>query len=467
MTVSLQLPSSLTLVGAAPAPVAIAPGAETTVRFRLRAGAALGAAAVVVRAQFGHAFGATAHRAVAATRQRRAPGPACRPCAAARHPGKAARDVRAALDAATGRLGVAAGGDRRAHRLPAATTRTCAPSNCSARRCRRWCMPRGRSWDTRWIAAPAIAATCSTCCARARTPKAASACGSATPDADPFVSVYAALYLVESRERGIAGARRHAGLAQPLSGNPGGRSRRAPTCLTLRQRAMAVYLLVRQGRTASNLLGRGAGAAQARPAQGLAGRCRRHADRGQLPAAATGQARARAGGQGTGARECRPSRRCSTMATTTTRHRAGVDACTCCSDTSRRLRGRSSRSHWRACSRRLRSDRYNTLSSALTVLALDAHAGHAGGPAMPTLQAAGPEGQGAADRQAARRGRRVGNVHRRRHAPVGHPGRRSAGLVPAHADRAIDRKPPPAAQGQGLEVHARLPRRQRASRSRR
>jgi uncharacterized protein YfaS (alpha-2-macroglobulin family) len=42
----------------------------------------------------------------------------------------------------------------------------------------------------------------------------------------------------------------------------------------------------------------------------------------------------------------------------------------------------------------LRTNRYNTLSSALTVLALDAHASAASGTKPPTLQAAGPTGPG-------------------------------------------------------------------------
>ncbi|NZA24758.1 alpha-2-macroglobulin family protein [Luteimonas sp. SJ-92] len=76
----------------------------------------------------------------------------------------------------------------------------------------------------------------------------------ATPDADPFVSAYTALYLVEARERGrpvppgmLDAANRY------LAGMAADRALRSQA--QLRARALAVYLLVRQGRSAGNLLG--------------------------------------------------------------------------------------------------------------------------------------------------------------------------------------------------------------------
>ncbi|MDR7133410.1 uncharacterized protein YfaS (alpha-2-macroglobulin family) [Lysobacter niastensis] len=76
----------------------------------------------------------------------------------------------------------------------------------------------------------------------------------ATPDADPFVTGYAALYLLEAREHGkpvpddvIASLNRY---LEAQAADRSGHSLPA-----LRSRALAVYLLIRQGRTASNLLG--------------------------------------------------------------------------------------------------------------------------------------------------------------------------------------------------------------------
>src|SRR5690606_642220 len=75
----------------------------------------------------------------------------------------------------------------------------------------------------------------------------------ATPEVDPFVSAYAALYLVEAGERGqavprdaIDGANRY------LRGMAADRS--LTSLAQLRARALAVYLLVRQGQNAGNLL---------------------------------------------------------------------------------------------------------------------------------------------------------------------------------------------------------------------
>jgi hypothetical protein len=76
----------------------------------------------------------------------------------------------------------------------------------------------------------------------------------ATPDADPFVTGYAALYLLEAREHGkpvpddvLASLNRY------LEAQAADRS--GSSLPALRSRALAVYLLIRQGRTASNLLG--------------------------------------------------------------------------------------------------------------------------------------------------------------------------------------------------------------------
>ncbi len=76
---------------------------------------------------------------------------------------------------------------------------------------------------------------------------------SATPQVDPFVSAYGALYLVEARERGMSVPSNTLDAAnswlQQLAAD-----RALTTLPQLRARAMAVYLLVRQGRSAGNLL---------------------------------------------------------------------------------------------------------------------------------------------------------------------------------------------------------------------
>lgn len=75
----------------------------------------------------------------------------------------------------------------------------------------------------------------------------------ATPDADPFVSVYAGLYLIEARERGLSVPDDLLSALNDyltvLAGDA------AVTGIEgLRKRALAVYLLTRQGRTTTNLL---------------------------------------------------------------------------------------------------------------------------------------------------------------------------------------------------------------------
>ncbi len=75
----------------------------------------------------------------------------------------------------------------------------------------------------------------------------------ATPDVDPFVSAYGVFYLVEARERGEP-------VPQDLlaAGNRYLASMAADSALTelhqLRARALATYLLIRQGQTATHLL---------------------------------------------------------------------------------------------------------------------------------------------------------------------------------------------------------------------
>jgi len=75
----------------------------------------------------------------------------------------------------------------------------------------------------------------------------------ATPQADDFITGYAALYLLEARERGVTVPD---DLLQSLNGylEQLAADRSKTDMDALRQRAFSVYLLVRQGRNAGNLL---------------------------------------------------------------------------------------------------------------------------------------------------------------------------------------------------------------------
>ena len=75
----------------------------------------------------------------------------------------------------------------------------------------------------------------------------------ATPDVDPFISAYAAFYLVEARERGAeVPADLLASTNRYLTHMAGDAAR--TQLHALRARALAVYVLIRQGQTATHLL---------------------------------------------------------------------------------------------------------------------------------------------------------------------------------------------------------------------
>ncbi|HVR80990.1 MAG TPA: alpha-2-macroglobulin family protein, partial [Luteimonas sp.] len=252
---TLQLPPSLTLVGAAPAALSLAPGREGTVRFRLRAGNALGAAPIVVVAQSGK------YRA-----QRRIEL-SLRPAIVARQDilvGRAdhrilLKNLRTMFD------------QRATRQLSASVSPLVAldgltaylndyPHLCTEQLLSE-AMPAlvlGAHPEFGKIVTTPTSQQPRTDLIDVLRSRQNSEGGlglwMATPDADPFVSGYAAVYLLEARERGrpvpddmLASLNRYLeAQAADRSGND---------LPVLRSRALAVYLLIRQGRTTSNLLG--------------------------------------------------------------------------------------------------------------------------------------------------------------------------------------------------------------------
>jgi len=249
-TVTLKLPKSLTLVGTAPAAVGIAPRSEATVRFRLKAGAAVGAVPIGIEVTSGK-FHAARRIEVS-----------IRPAIAWRQKLRAGRAApNAQLDEL--RRMYAAFSTRR---LSASPTPLVALDGLAAylgdypHLCTEQLLSQGfpalvyqqhpelgtlkGAKDTQGLMAELAARQNS---------EGGIGMWKAMPDGDPFASAYAALYLVEARERGVSVPE---DLMQPLNryleamaADPSDHD-----LYSLRMRAFAVYLLVRQGRTASNLL---------------------------------------------------------------------------------------------------------------------------------------------------------------------------------------------------------------------
>ncbi len=254
VTASLLLPPSLTLVGPAPRPVSIKPGGEATQRFRLRARNAPGMAPIVVKVASGKY---SAQRRIELS---------LRPATVARQDLRMGRaDRRVVLDKLRTMY------DQRATRqLSASASPLVAMDGLSAY------LHDYPHLCTEQLISQAIPAL-----VFASHPEFGNVTGppppnptqsslvdvlrsrqnregglgvwTATPDADPFVSGYAALYLLEARERGQAAPDDMLQSLNPyLEALAADRSRH--DIGFLRARALAVYLLVRQGRTASNLL---------------------------------------------------------------------------------------------------------------------------------------------------------------------------------------------------------------------
>lgn len=446
---TLQLPPALTLVGAAPPALSLAPGREGTVRFRLRAGNTLGAAPIVVIAQSGK------YRA-----QRRVEL-SLRPAIVARQDIRVGRaDHRIVLKNLRSMF------DQRATRqLSASVSPLVALDGLTAylNDYPHLCTEQLLSQALPALVLgshPEFGKIVSTPSSQPRmdlidvlrsrqNSEGGLGLWTATPDADRFVSGYAAVYLLEARERGkpvpddmLAALNRYLeAQAADRSGND---------LPALRSRTLAVYLLIRQGRTASNLLGAvheqlkrdqprtwendvaGLFVAasyqllqQDKAARGLASKAIVRANR-VAPATSPGYAYF---------------------------HNAGIDHAWTVYLVNKHFPAMVKQLQAVALERLLdplRNNSYNTLSSALTVLAMDAYAAANKQQPLPTLQAGGKDGKprniGAA----------IGQITR------GAFTARDTQLWVAPADKApawyllnqsgYDRIAPKAAQSHGLEV---------------
>lgn len=393
VAVTLQLPPSLTLVGAAPVAVTIAPRSETTVRFRVRAGHALGAQAIGIRAASGKTHAA----------QRR--------IELSLRPGVVARQdiVVGRADKRTAIQPLRAMYDQRATRqLSASMSPLVALDGFSAYL---GDYPHQCSEQLLSGAIPALVLGAHPELGKVVGPGAGPSrhdivdvlrarqnseggigLWTATPEADAFVTGYAALYLIEARERGqkipddlLASLN---GYLEQLAADRSGNDLPA-----LRSRALAVYLLVRQGRTASNLLSvvheqikRDQPKAWENDTAGLfiaASYQQLQQDRAARPLAGKAVARVN-------------------QATVAPRPYASYDDSAIDHAWSVYLLNR----HFPAQARSqvkpvalerllapLRSNSYNTLSSALTVLAMDAYAKVQPQQVLPVIEAVGRDGK--------------------------------------------------------------------------
>lgn len=443
---SLVLPKGLTLVGAAPGAVRIAAGDETTVRFRLRAGEVLGALPVRIAVQSGQY---TAQRRIELS---------VRPAAAFRQDLRAGRaDQRIVLEKlrpmyqplSTRRLAASASPLVAIDGL-AAYLRDY-PHLCTEQLLSQ-AIP-GLVYHTR----PELGHRVEGKVAPARLLEVLrarqNAEGGVGPwtaeiDGDAFVSAYTALYLVESRERGIAVPDDMLdslnGFLETLAAD---RSRH--DLPALRERAMAVYLLVRQGRQAGNQLAalqeqleRDQPKAWRRDATALfvaASYQRMQQAKAARLLAAPALARANA---------ARPP-----AIGFAHYYDDAIEQAWDVYLLTREFPALARQLTPAALERLyapLQGNRYNTLSAALTVLALDAYAGAQGNPPLATLQAAAATGparqigrpEGVVTAGAFRAGDSRLWVTPGNEAPVWY----------ALTQNGFDRGPLPAAQSSGLEV---------------
>ncbi len=444
-TATLVLPASLRLVGPAPTAVSIRPGGEAIQRFRLRAGYALGAVPIVVSVRSGKY---SAQRRIELS---------LRPATVARSDlrvGHADRRVvlehlRVMYDA------------RATRQLSASNSPLVALDGLSAYLrdypylCTEQLLSQGipalvfaSHPEFGKVVAPPGLNLVDVLRSRQNT-DGGLGIWAATPDADPFVSGYAALYLLEARERGLAMPDDMLRSLNPYLESLAADHSRHDIAF-LRARAFAVYLLVRQGRTASNLL------------TAVHEQLRRDQPRtwqadvaGMLLAASYKLLQ-----------QDRPAQELASKALILANGPSptiwpdyddysdvGIDHA---------WRVYLLNRHFPALARRLapsaqerlldplRNDRYNTLSSALTLLALEAGTSGKGGGALPMLQAAGKSGAPRAIGAAigsVQRGEFLGSDVRLLVTPTG--------TTPAWyllEQSGYDRAPPAAVQDHGLEV---------------
>lgn len=391
VTTSLQLPKGLALVGDASAPLTLAPNREGAVRFRLRAGNTLGAVPVTIVAQSG-TYRAQRRielsvRPAVPYRQQLQAGHAntaivlknLRPM----HEAFATRQLSASVSPLVALDGLTAYLRDYPHLCTEQVLSQAMPALVLSSR-----PELGKV--LRPVKRPSLDII--DVLRSRQNSEGGLGSWSATPDADPFVTGYAALYLLEARERGqpvpddmLASLNRWLeSRAADRSGND---------LPTLRSRALAVYLLVRQGRTASNLLAavheqlkRDQPKAWENDAAGLfiaASYQLLQQDKAARPLASKAIVRANAAS---------PAR----SSPYAYFYDDGIEHAWTLYLVNRHFPAMRGQLHDSAVERLLdplRTHRYNTLSSALTVLAMDAYADAAGTGALPVLQAAGSDGK--------------------------------------------------------------------------
>ena len=271
---------------------------------------------------------------------------------------------------------------------------------------------------------------------------------SATPEVDPFVSAYGALYLVEARERGVAVPSNTLNAAngwlQQLAAD-----RALTTLPQLRARAMAVYLLVRQGRSAGNLL-----AAVREQLEANHPKTWQQDDATALFIAASYQLLQQdaAAKPLADAALKRANAKTSAVAPGFIEYYdAGIAQGWSVYLLQKHFPQQAAKLSGMAVARLLeplRNDRYNTLSSALILLALESRGGNAG--TLPGLQAI----------DAAGKARAIGAASGQLRAATFSGGDRALRVLPVQGTTAwyaltqngFDLKPPPAVQDKGIEL---------------
>ncbi len=270
----------------------------------------------------------------------------------------------------------------------------------------------------------------------------------ATPEVDPFVSAYGALYLVEARERGVAVPSNTLDAAnrwlQSLAAD-----RALASQAQLRARAMAVYLLVRQGRSAGNLL-----SAVREQLEANFPKTWRQDDATALFIAASYQLLqqdAPAQALAEAALKRANGAKSEVPAGFVEYYDPGIAQGWSIYLLHKHFPELAAKLSGTAIARLLeplRNNRYNTLSSALILLALEARGGEAG--TLPALQAI----------DAAGKARAIGQVAGLMRSGTFAAGDRAVRVLPASDTTAwyalvqngFDRKPQPAVQDQGIEV---------------
>jgi uncharacterized protein YfaS (alpha-2-macroglobulin family) len=447
VTVALSLPRGLSLVGPASATLQLAPGRESTARLRLRAGQRLGAFAVGISAKSGR-YAAQRRievsiRPAVHLRQDLRVGFTAKPYdikpLRAMFPELSRRRIAASTSPLVAIDGIAAYLADYPHLCTEQLVSAGIPALVDAAH-PEFGLLRGAGARGSASALDALRAR--------QNSEGGFGSWSSTPEVDPFVSAYGALYLVEARERGVAVPSNTLDAAntwlQSLAGD-----RALTTLPQLRARAMAVYLLVRQGRSAGNLL-----SAVREQLEASHPKTWKQDDATALFIAASYQLLQQDAAASPLAEAALKRANAKTSAVApgfVEYYDAGIAQGWSVYLLHKHFPQLAARITGTAIARLLeplRSDRYNTLSSALTLLALEARGGRPG--TMPGLQAI----------DAANKARAIGEVSGLLRAGTFNASDSALRVLPAQNTTAwyaltqngFDRTPPPAVQDQGIEL---------------